>query len=113
MLEEPENLSLSEMRTLEADYWGHTMYRWLGAYKLYEQELHEAEAWQDMTDADASFMFGNPYGRAWWDDTRTIEIIPKEIIEYVDSKLPEIPTNFTEEYFRRIQRASEKYKSVQ
>jgi hypothetical protein len=113
MLEEPGNLSLSEMRTLEADFWGHTLYRWRGAYKLYEQGLHAAEEWQDMIDADALFMFGNPYGRAWWDETRTDELIPKEIIEYLDSKLPDIPMNATEEYFRKIQRESEKYESVQ
>jgi len=109
MLEEPENLTLSEMRVIESDYWGHTMYRWLGAYKLYEEGLYEAEAWQSMVDNDALFMFGNPFGRAWWDAARTGASIPKEMIEYIDAALTDVSLDATEAYFRDIQNGSKKY----
>lgn len=111
MLEEPENLTLSEMRVIEADYWGHTMYRWLGAYKLYEEGLYEAEAWQSMVDYDASFMFGNPYGRAWWDSNGTEDVIPKEMIDYIDAALKDISLDATSNYFRDIEDSIKKYRS--
>ena len=113
MLKEPENLSISEMRVIDADYWGHTMYRWVGAYKLYEEGLYEAEAWQSMVDLDASFMFGNPYGRAWWDSNRTNVLIPKAMVDYIDDALKDVSLDETENIYREMQDGVKKYRSIE
>ena len=43
-LTEPENLSLSDMRVLEANYWG-PIKRWQMNYSLYEKGLLESSEW--------------------------------------------------------------------
>jgi hypothetical protein len=89
------------------------MYRWVGAYKLYEEGLYEAEAWQSMVDFDASFMFGNPYGRAWWDSNRTNVLIPKAMVDYIDDALKDVSLDETENIYREMQDGVKKYRSIE
>lgn len=109
MLEEPENLSLSEMRVMESKLWGHNVQRWWGNYRLYEAGLVEASEWKAQIDADLPFAFGNPYSRAWWDVFRTYGFLPEELADYIDSKVEESPLNGTVEYYRDVQIELSKY----
>ncbi len=87
-LEEPENLSLSEMRVLDAGLWG-PISRWATKYTLFEMGLLDSSVWKDAVRADATFLFTSAYDRAYWQVIRIGDTYPKELVDYIDARLAE------------------------
>ena len=64
-IEEPENLTLEEIRIMEALLWGFIeMQR--GTYRLAELGLIDEDDWKKRVESEVSFWFGDRYGAAWW-----------------------------------------------
>jgi hypothetical protein len=64
-IEDPENLTLEEIRVMEALFWSFIETQ-RGTYRLAELGLLEDEDWNGRVDSEVSFWFGNRYGAAWW-----------------------------------------------
>ena len=56
----PEELTLSEQRTMEAYFWS-GVEQWLALYRLEEEGLVEGE-WKTRVSQEANYLLGNPYG---------------------------------------------------
>ncbi len=118
MITSPEEMTLREMRIEEAMLWGHGMMRWINTYRLGELGLVNEDQWKTEVQRDASFFFGNRYGRAWWDtlweETQTNvgnphQYIPFELANYIQEYLESSPENYTEEYLNRTKENLEKH----
>jgi hypothetical protein len=64
-IEEPENLTLEEVRIMEALIWSFIETQ-RGTYRLAQLGLIEEQDWKSRVEAEVSFWFGNGYGAAWW-----------------------------------------------
>lgn len=95
-VENPAQLTLAEMRALDSVLYTHTLYRWWNSFRLYEEGLLEAEAWQSAINADLGLYYYTPYGRAWWSEIQkqlwVSSDLPQELIEYIDSRLDRLDT---------------------
>jgi|GEM_PF-1766430 len=80
----PEELTLSKQRIIEAYLWS-GIEQWLGLYRLAQQGLIGAE-WKTRVSAEANYLLGNTYGRAFWSVRRT-GIESKEFVAVVDGYL--------------------------
>ena len=65
-IEEPENLTLAEMRILESQTFS-PLLRWLNLYKLAKADILDESVWKTEVSTDVAFYFGTPYARAWWE----------------------------------------------
>jgi hypothetical protein len=109
MLEEPENLTLAEKRALESILWAHMIKRWVNTYKLAQQGLIEDIEWKHAVDSDVGYELAHPYGKAWWKEAREISMIPRQLAEYVDSKLETGVSPV--EYYEKLDEHLRKYES--
>lgn len=111
--EHPTEASLADIRVVESELWGSGVYRWINAYELYEAGLLNEADWKKIAYADLSWMFGNPYGRGWWDALSEgypeDKTIPRELFEYVDPIIRALPLNGTSEHIESIRRHIRKY----
>ena len=106
-IEHPEDLTLAEMRVMEAGLWGHGMIRWVNSYRLYELGLLDDEEWRIDVGADVPFALGNSYGRAWWEDLKNkphiAAFIGQELIDHINSVIENSSPDYVKENYRRIQ----------
>ena len=86
-----QELDLREQRVLEAYYFAQTE-QWRATYRLAEQGLLDDE-WKYRVDIDAHYLLNNPYGRAYWGNTKNS--MPEELAQYVDTILDDNPNNFS------------------
>ncbi len=119
-IEDPANMTLSEMRVEESMLWGHAMMRWINTYRLYEMGLVEDEEWKNEVTRDAEFFFGSAYGRGWFDTLYTNvkgnpgqpereRYVPVELVDYIHEHLKRVPIDSTETYFNRVKENVLKY----
>lgn len=64
-IEDPENLTLAEVRIMEALLWGFVE-NLRGTYRLAELGLLEEKDWRSRVESEVSFYLSDPYSRAWW-----------------------------------------------
>ncbi|HEY5641727.1 MAG TPA: hypothetical protein VIS31_02535 [Woeseiaceae bacterium] len=64
-IEDPENLTLDEVRIMEALIWSFIETQ-RGTYRLAQLGLIDDEDWKIRVTDEVSFWFGNSYGAAWW-----------------------------------------------
>lgn len=64
-IEEPEHLTLDEVRIMEALLWAF-IENLRGTYRLSKLGLLEDEDWRRRVDAEVDFYLSDPYSRAWW-----------------------------------------------
>ncbi len=103
-LEEPENLSLSEMRVLEAGLLA-PLSRWATKYTLFEMGLLDSSVWKDAVRTDATFLFASDYDWAYWQVIRTGDTYPQELVNYIDARLAEAPDRTPASFYQRVQAA--------
>ena len=87
--EDPANLSLAEMRALEAQTFP-PLLRWSNLYRLYEAGLIEESTWRAEIQNDAMFYFTSPYSKAWWEEfgpSLHPYVLPLEIRKEIDNVL--------------------------
>ncbi len=106
-IENPKDLSLSEMRTLEALLWGFAIVPWHNNYRMYELGLIEDHEWRARVNADAPFGLGYPYARAWWADLKTkdhiLAYLGPDFVVQVDKAIANQPMDYIEQNYGRIQ----------
>ena len=110
---DPYNVELKDMRVMESSLWGMGVYKWLNLYQLYEVGLVTEQQWKSAIDTDVSFAFGNPYGRGWWDAYLEgfSQDLPKDLREYADNQIRQVPLDATEKYFESIRHHTIKYQT--
>jgi hypothetical protein len=64
-IEDPENLTLDEVRILEALLWSFTE-NLRGTYRLAQLGLLEEEDWRVRLESEVVFYLSDRYSRAWW-----------------------------------------------
>jgi len=111
-IENPEQLSLAEMRALDAVLYTHTLYRWWSSFRLYEEGLLDADGWQSAINADIGAYYNTPYSRAWWSEIRKqlwVSDLPQELIDYIDASLARIDAEATHhgpaDFYARVKAA--------
>ena len=101
-ISEPQNLSLSEQRVMEALLWSFVE-QLRSTRLLAELGLLEDEEWKLRVISDAAYYLGNDYGRAWWVNYSkgNISLHPDLVLE-INSRLSEVETNFTATYTKSV-----------
>ncbi len=103
-IEEPENLTLAEMRIMESNLWGQSVYRWWKNYQLYERGLIRESDWKTPIDSDVTYVLNTEYGLAWWAEVKTPRnVFAEEFLDYIDQKLAERPEGGAEKFYQRVQ----------
>lgn len=64
-IEDPENLTLAEVRIMEALLWSFVE-NLRGTHRLAELGLLEEEDWRLRVESEVTFYLSDPYSRAWW-----------------------------------------------
>ncbi len=107
-LVDPKNLSLKEMRILEAHTYS-PITRWINLYRLYEAGILEKTFWQSQVNVDASYYLGTPYGRAYWENIKPhaleSKFIPLDLLDYIDNVLAATDPQDIRRHFESIQAA--------
>ena len=105
---DPKNLSLKEMRILEAHTYA-PITRWINLYRLSEAGILENRFWQTQVNVDAGYYLGTPYGRAYWDNIKPHALesnfIPMELLHYIDDILADADPQDMRRYFESIRAA--------
>ena len=85
---EPENLTLAEMRALEAVTFS-PLFRWINLYKQHESGVLEDIDWKEEVAMDASWYFGSEYSLAWWEFVSKAmldaDFLPRELYDYIEN----------------------------
>ena len=101
--DEPENLTLYEYQVLDAFYWATGVTRWRSLYDLAARDLLDESAWKRMVQDEFEWYFANPFGRAWWERVgRPDSTLPRELVDYVNSSLADVPDNYMDDVFTDI-----------
>lgn len=66
-IERPEDLTLAEIRIMEALLWSF-LEQLRGTYRLAELGLLSDEAWRSRAESEVTFYLSDPYSRAWWEN---------------------------------------------
>ena len=109
MIENPEELSLTEQRVAESLIWT-PFEAWTNGYNLYEAGLLGSE-WRDRVLAEVPYILGHIYGRAWWANLKE-NVVPGEIpgplrtlIDDVLDSSPDFPKNYHRGIMDRVKGA--------
>ena len=83
-IEAPEELTLAEIRIMEALLWSFVE-QLRGTYRLAELGLLSDEDWQKRAEGEVTFYLSDRYSRAWWKNISTGNSnIPEELRRVVD-----------------------------
>jgi hypothetical protein len=84
MIEDPENLTLTEIRIIEALLWSFTE-QLRGTYRLAEMGLLTDADWKARVKTEVTFYFSDRYSRAWWENFGTpSESYPEELRQAIN-----------------------------
>jgi hypothetical protein len=111
-IQQPENLTLAEMRILEPQTFSPLM-RWLNLYNLAEAGILDESVWKSEVSTDVGFYFGTPYGRAWWDhysNAFEIAFLPLEVKELINQEMIATKNNNVIDSYMNIQKIIKKNK---
>jgi len=108
---EPKNLSISEMRIMEAQTFS-PINRWINLYRMSEAGIVDDTFWKSQIDLDATFYLGSPYGRAYWEVSSPMwssDFLPDAVRQRVEENLYaeniEPNSNYTKNYYELIKNA--------
>lgn len=94
----PQDLGLAERRIIEALLWSYAE-QLRSTRQLAELGLLDDNEWRLRVRAEAPFMFGNPYGRAWWKSySEDNSSLPEDLIDAVNELLRDNLGNTTLKY---------------
>jgi hypothetical protein len=112
-LEDPENLSIAEMRAMEAQTFS-PLTRWINLYRLAEAGIFDGEFWRTQIELDVSYYLGSQYGRAWWEyysEAFPASYLPVELKDQIDKELAEASVDSALTQYREIQRIIKRNKT--
>jgi hypothetical protein len=85
-VERPGELTLAEMRALEAVLYA-PLIQWINLYRLHESGITDENEWKSEVNANAGYFYGSAYGRAWWEMMSEIfepPFLPKELEAHIE-----------------------------
>jgi hypothetical protein len=83
-LEAPEDLTLAEIRIMEALLWSFVE-QLRGTYRLAALGILSEEDWRSRAESEVTFYLGDRYSRAWWQNISSVSSsIPEELRRAVD-----------------------------
>jgi hypothetical protein len=87
-LEDPENLTLAEVRIMESLLWSFVE-QLRGTYRLAQLGLIEEEDWRKRVESEVTFYLSDPYSRAWWKNYAGPEKtnIPPELLAVIQASV--------------------------
>ena len=86
-IEDPEDLTLAEVRIMEALLWGFAE-NLHGTYRLAELGLLEEEDWRRRVESEVTFYLSDRYSRAWWANYGgTSDTFPAELRDAVNATI--------------------------
>jgi len=101
-ISEPQNLSLSEQRVMEALLWSFVE-QLRSTRLLAELGLLEDEEWKLRVNSDTAYYLANDYGRAWWANySKGNTSLHHDLILEINFRLSEVETNFTATYTKSV-----------
>ena len=77
---------------------------WEDRYFLYKQGLTEDSEWKKFIDEDIGLTLGNSFAQNYWHATKGM--FPRELVAYVDAKLPEVDDTSTYQWWLDIKSSS-------
>lgn len=96
-IEDPENLTLEEVRIMEALLWSFVEVQ-RGTYRLATLGLIEDSDWRQRVNSEVSFWLADRYAIAWWKNyTVDPSSIPPELHEAIDARMAGV-TQTTRDY---------------
>jgi len=105
---DPKNLSMSEMRIMEAQTFS-PINRWINLYRMSEAGIVDDTFWETQIDLDATFYLGTPYGRAYWEVSSPLwssDFLPDAVRQRIEERLYdekfEPNSNYTKNYYEDI-----------
>ena len=111
--EDPENLSIAEMRVMEAQTFS-PVSRWINLYRLAEAGIVDESFLESQIDMDVSFYLGSQYGRAWWElysEAIPTSYLPTELKDQIDKKLADVPVDAALRQYRELQQIIKRNKT--
>lgn len=110
---EPQNLSLSEQRVMEALLW--SFVEQLRSTRLLgELGLLEEDEWKARVMSDTGYYLGSTYGRAWWANfSEGNNYMAQDLISEIDSRLADADPHYTRNYTRSVMDRMEVGENVQ
>ena len=110
---EPENLSLAEMRALEAVTFV-PLLRWINLYRQSKAGILGDLDWKEEVQMDATWYFDNTYARAWWENfanqMHDSGYLPDEVFELVEKGLNDPESIGTIDQYEGIQKIIQRNK---
>lgn len=103
---DPENLTLAEMRALEAVTFA-PLFRWINLYRQSEAGVLGNMDWKEEVEMDAAWIFKSPYARAWWkyisEGLRKSGYLTEELYQTIETAINDPKSNGPREQFETIQ----------
>jgi len=106
---DPENLSIKEMRIMEAQTFS-PINRWINLYRLSEAGIVDEAFWKRQVNLDAGYYLGTAYGKAYWEVSKnswTSEFLPETLKSHIDSVISDRGPEDTLNYYNKIKAAIE------
>lgn len=106
-IEDPDNLTLAEVRIMEALLWGFVE-NLRGTYRLAALGLLEEEDWRRRVESEVTFYLSDRYSRAWWENFagHPTESMPEELRSAIQSIIENDDEDVTQ-YILEPQRSME------
>ena len=102
-IESPEDLTLAEIRIMEALLWSF-MEQLRGTYRLAELGLLSEEDWRRRAEGEVTFYLSDPYSRAWWRNySDGNSSLPEDVRRVVDEVIAS-DDSMVQNYITRPQR---------
>ena len=111
--EDPENLSIAEMRVMEAQTFS-PVSRWINLYRLAEAGIVDESFLESQIDMDVSYYLGSQYGRAWWElysEAIPASYLPTKLKDQIDKKLADGSVDSALSQYRKIQQIIKRNKT--
>ena len=107
-IEDPENLTLEEVRIMEALLW--SFYEQLrGTYRLAQLGLLTEDDWLARVNSEVTFYFSDPYSRAWWKNfSRPGKYLPPDLSVAINNVI-ESDTSSSYDYITTAQRTMQPF----
>ena len=106
-LVEPENITYSEYRIMDA-YLVNAVGGWEDRYFLYEAGLVDVNDWKTKVEQEASWYFGNRFGKSWWENSGRY-IFETEFADHVDQVLTTIGDEDSYQFWLKTRIESPQY----
>ena len=103
-IEDPENLTLEEVRIMEALYYSF-IENLRGTYRLAQLGLLEDSDWRSRVESEVNFYISDPYALSWWSvfGGNPNESIPEELRAAINAAIADDEVSVTD-YILALQR---------